>query len=350
MNKLHLVARYMEGFFRQYLGALRGVSDKTILAYRDAIKLLLCFASDRLGRAVDELAIEQLDDKVIVAFLEYVEKERHCCVRTRNARLAAISTFFNYAGRQEPSLLPQCHAVRTIPHKRDQHKALDYLDDKEIQAVFQSIEPTARTGVRDKALVLFLFNTGARVQECVDLPIDHLRLDSQGQVTLLGKGRKERTCPLWPETVQAIMAYLSHRTPRDEHERRLFLNANGSPLTRFGVRHIVRVYAEKAGTKCLSIRNKTVGPHTWRHSTAVHMLQAGNDINMVAMWLGHADANTTHAYAEINMAMKRKMLEGCPAPTGKKARRQWQKPATLRWLDTLSRGSNYVQQNESHNQ
>lgn len=343
MNKPHLVARYMEGFFHQYLGALRGVSDKTILAYRDALKLLLCFAADLLGREVDELAIENLDDKVIVAFLDHIEKERNCCVRTRNVRLAAVSTFFKYAGRQEPALLPQCHAIRTIPYKRDEHKAMDYLDSKEIQAVFESIAPSSRTGVRDKALVLFLFNTGARVQECVDVTIDSLRLDSQGQVTLLGKGRKERSCPLWPETVQAIVACLSHRNPRDTQESHLFLNANGKSITRFGVRHVVRKYAEKAAAKCVSIRQKKVGPHTWRHSTAVHLLQAGNDINLVAMWLGHADVNTTHAYAEINMEMKRKMLEGYPAPKGKKACREWQKPATIRWLNKLTLGQNYVQ-------
>lgn len=342
MNKPHLIAGYMEGFFRQYLGALRGVSDKTILAYRDALKLLLCFAADRLGREVDDLSIEHLDDKVVVAFLDHIEKERSCCVRTRNARLAAVSTFFNYIGRQEPALLPQCQMIRTIPYKRDEHKVLDYLDNKEIRAIFGSIAPASRTGARDKALMLFLFNTGARVQECVEVTSDRLRLDSQGQVTLLGKGRKERSCPLWPETVQAITAYLSYRSPMNTQESRIFLNANGKPITRFGVRHVVRKYAEKAGEKCLSIRQKTVSPHTWRHSTAVHLLQAGNDINLVAMWLGHADVNTTHAYAEINMEMKRKMLEGCPAPKGKEPRRQWQKPATIRWLDKLSRGQNYV--------
>jgi len=342
MNKLHLVARYMEGFFHQYLGALRGVSDKTILSYRDAIKLLLCFAADHLGRAIDELAVEHLDDKLIVAFLDYLEKERHCCVRTRNSRLAAIGTFFNYAGRQEPSLLSQCHAIRTIPYKRDRHKALDYLVDEEIAAIFQSIDPRSRTGIRDKALMLFLFNTGARVQECVDVTLDHLRLDAQGQVTLLGKGRKERCCPLWPETVQAITAYLSTRKPHDANEAHLFLNANGTPITRFGARYVVRKYAEKAAAKCASIRAKTVGPHTWRHSTAVHMLQADNDISMVAMWLGHADTNSTHAYAEINMDMKRKMLQSCSPPKGKKARRPWQKPKTLQWLEALSNGSNYV--------
>lgn len=342
MNKPHLVANYMEGFFRQYLGALRGVSDKTIIAYRDALKLLLCFTADLLGRAVDELTIEQLDDKVIVAFLDYIEKERNCCVRTRNARLAAVSTFFKYAGRQEPALLGQCHAIRTIPYKRDEHKALDYLDNKEVQAILESIDPASRSGARDKALMLFLFNTGARVQECVDVTMERLRLDSQGQVTLLGKGRKERACPLWPETVQAIKSYLAHRSSRDTRETRLFLNTNGRPITRFGVGHIVRRYAEKAGEKCLSIRQKAVGPHTWRHTTAVHMLQAGNDLSMIAMWLGHADVNTTHAYAEINMEMKRKMLEGCPAPKGKESRRQWQNPATIRWLNKLTQVQNYV--------
>jgi site-specific recombinase XerD len=342
MNKPHLVANYMEGFFRQYLGALRGVSDKTIIAYRDALKLLFCFAADLLGRAVDELAIEQLDDKVIVAFLDHIEKERNCCIRTRNARLAAVSTFFKYAGRQEPELLCQCHAIRTIPYKRDEHKALDYLDNKEVRAILESICPGSRSGARDKALMLFLFNTGARVQECVDVTMERLRLDSQGQVTLFGKGRKERACPLWPETVQAIKSYLAQRSSWDTRETRLFLNANGRPITRFGIGHIVRRYAEKAGERCLSIRQKAVGPHTWRHTTAVHMLQAGNDLSMIAMWLGHADVNTTHAYAEIDMEMKRKMLEGCPAPKGKESRRQWQNPATIRWLNKLSQSQNYV--------
>lgn len=343
MTRQHLIAGCMEGFFRQYLGANRGASEKTILAYRDALKLLLCFAGDRLGLAVDELAVEHLDEKLIVAFLDYVEKERGCCVRTRNARLAAVSTFFRYIGRQEPELLPQCNAVRTIPFKRTEHKALDHLDSTEVCAIFGSIVPTSRDGARDKALLLFLFNTGARVQECADVAMDSLRLDGQGQVLLLGKGRKERICPLWPETVQAIRAYLFQRNGKDGGEKHLFLNAKGKPVTRFGIGHIVRKYAEKAGEKCLSIRRKSVGPHTWRHTTAVHLLQAGNDLNMIAMWLGHADVNTTHAYAEIDMEMKRKMLEGCPPPNGSAPRRQWQKPATIRWLERLSMGQDYVE-------
>jgi site-specific recombinase XerD len=327
----------MEGFFHQYLGILRGRSDKTILAYRDAVKLLLCFAADRLKRPVDELTIEDLDEKTILTFLNYVETERECSIRTRNARFAAISTFFNFVGREEPPLLPQCHKIRTIPRKRDQHKSIDYLDEKELQAVFDSVSRTSRTGVRDKALLLFLFNTGARVQEAVDLPIENLRLDSQGHVKLFGKGRKERACPLWPETVEAVAAYLAHRTAAEPSERRLFLNANGRAITRFGVRHIVQKYARQASQKCLSLRKKKVGPHTMRHSTAMHMLRAGEDINMISQWLGHADPNTTHVYTDIDIEMKRAILDRCSAPTSKSARREWQKPKTIRWLDALSR-------------
>ena len=336
MNKSHLVAHYMERFFHQYLGVIRGRSDKTILAYRDAIKLLFCFASDRLKRDVDELTIEDLDEKVILAFLDYIEKGRKCSVRTRNARFAAISTFFKFVGREEPALLPQCHRIRTIPRKRGQDRTIDYLDEKEVQAVLNSINPTSRTGTRDKALVLFLFNTGARVQEAVDVPIDHLRLDTQGHVKLFGKGRKERVCLLWPETVDAVGAYLADRSPQEPSERRLFLNANGDSITRFGVRHIVQKYARLASQECLSIRKKKVGPHTMRHSTAVHMLEAGNDINMVSQWLGHAGIGSTHPYAEISLDMKRKMLERCSPPINKKARREWQQPKTIQWLDALS--------------
>jgi len=327
----------MEGFFHQYLGILRGRSDKTILAYRDAVKLLLCFTADRLKRPVDELTIEDLNEKVILAFLNYVETERKCSIRTRNARFAAISTFFNFIGREEPSLLPQCHRIRTIPRKRDQHKSIDYLDEKELQAVFNSISPTSRTGVRDKALLLFLFNTGARAQEAVDLPTENLRLDTQGHVKLFGKGRKERACPLWPETVEAVAVYLAHRIVADPSERRLFLNANGRAITRFGVRHIVQKYARRASQKCLSLQRKKVGPHTMRHSTAMHMLRAGEDINMISQWLGHADPNTTHMYADIDLEMKRAILDRCSAPTSKPTRREWQKPKTIRWLDALSR-------------
>ncbi|OQX05678.1 MAG: hypothetical protein BWK76_27160, partial [Desulfobulbaceae bacterium A2] len=226
MSSSHPVALFMDRFFHQYLAVIRGLSEHTILAYRDAIKLLLCFAADRLKRDVDDLTIEDIDENLVLAFLDHVEKERRCSVRTRNARFAAISTFFNFIGREQPSLLPRCHAVRTIPRKREEHRSIDYLDAAEIQAIMDGIDSTSRTGPRDKALLLFLFNTGARVTECVDLVVDGLRLDGQGQVKLVGKGRKERVCPLWPETVDAIRTYLPHVRMPEPSEQRVFLNAN----------------------------------------------------------------------------------------------------------------------------
>jgi site-specific recombinase XerD len=288
---------------------------------------------------VDKLNIEDLDYKLMLAFLDYIEAERLCSARTRNARLAAIGTFFNFIGREEPSLLEQSRKIRTIPQKHTEHKTIDYLDEDEIQAMLNSVDPNSRTGIRDKALLLMLYNTGARVQEIVDLKIADLRLDSSGQVKLLGKGKKQRACPLWPEVVDAINDYLEHRNPKDPNEDHLFLNANGNPITRFGILYIIKQYAKSAGEKCSSINNKVVAPHTLRHSTAMHLIRSGCDINMVSNWLGHADINTTHIYAEIDMDIKRKMLQISPAPkTSKKSKTpKWQKPDILKWLEDLSR-------------
>ena len=346
MNKPHLVAHYMSGFFHRYLAVIRGVSSLTIFAYRDAFKLLLRFAADGAHKHVDDLTLEDLDDQRVLAFLDYVEKGRKCSTRTRNARLAAISTFFNFVAREEPSLLPMCHRIRGIPRKRDQHRTIDYLDESEIRAILNCVDVHARMGFRDRALLLFLFNTGARAQETVDLTIDSLRLDANGQVKLLGKGRRERTCPLWPETVQLIVDYLANRHPINPNEGRLFLNASGQPLTRFGVRHLVQQHVAAATMKCRTLGNKTVGPHTFRHSTAMHLIRSGNDVNLVSYWLGHADINSTHMYVEIDMEMKRKMLEKSPCPPVKGAPRTWRHPSVLKWLDDIS-AKNYVQSGDS---
>ena len=164
-------------------------------------------------------------------------------------------------------------------------------------------------GIRDKALLLLLYNTGARVSEIAEINIPDLRLDAVGHARLLGKGKKQRSCPLWPETVAVIHAYLKQRMPKDPDSDCLFLNAQGVCIARFGIRHVIGKYAEAAGAQCPSLTTKTITPHTIRHTTAMHLLRAGNDINMVRYWLGHADINTTHIYVEIDMETKRKMLQ-----------------------------------------
>jgi integrase/recombinase XerD len=332
----HILAKFIKRFFSHYLPVQKGLAVNTILAYRDAIKLLLCYASDTLKKSVEQLRIEDINESIVLDFLEYLENTRACSARSRNARLAAIRTLFGFIAREQPCLLLHCQSIRTIPLKRTQHKTVDYLEENQMQALLDAVDLNARTGIRDKALLLLLYNTGARVSEIVQLNVADLRFDGTAQVKLLGKGNKYRSCPLWPETVEALSDYLKQRTAKDPAASQLFLNANGSPLTRFGVRHIIGKYATAAKNQCPSIAAKIVNPHTIRHTTAMHLLRAGNDVNMVSYWLGHADINTTHIYVEIDMEMKWTMLQKTAAPAVKKPP-LWQKPDVLQWLKALAK-------------
>jgi len=329
-----MLANFIKRFFGHYLPVQKGLAANTLLAYRDAIKLLLSYASDTLKKHPEDLAVEDLDESLVLNFLDYVEKRRGCTPQSRNARLAAIRALFAFIARQEPSLLLQSQTIRMIPLKRTPHKTIDYLDEKEMQALLNTVDLTSRTGIRDKALLILLYNTGARVSEIVQLKPTDLRLDGTAQINLLGKGQKFRTCPLWPETVEALRDYLRQRTPKTPATQQLFLNANGLPVTRFGIRHILNQYATTARRQCPSIAAKAVNPHAIRHTTAMHLLRAGNDINMISYWLGHANLNTTHIYVEIDMEMKRRMLEKTGAPAIKNPP-PWQKPDILQWLNAL---------------
>jgi len=331
------LANFIKRFFSHYLPTQKGLALNTIMAYRDTIKLLLGYASDTLNKKVEHLGVEDINESLVLGFLDHVENTRDCSPRTRNARLAAIRALFGFMAREEPTLLLLSQTIHTIPLKRTGHKTVDYLEDKEMQALLNAVDLDSRTGARDKALLLLLYNTGARVSEIVQLKVADLCLDGAAQVKLLGKGKKYRSCPLWPETIEALHDYLKQRTPKDPAAQQLFLNANGSPVTRFGMRHIVGKYATTAKSRCPSIATKAVNPHTLRHTTAMHLLQAGNDVNMVSYWLGHADINTTHTYLEIDMEMKRRMLQKAEAPAVKKPL-PWQKPDILQWLSVLTKG------------
>ncbi len=330
------LANFIKRFFSHYLPVQKGLAINTVVAYRDAIKLLLGYASDTLKKKVEELEVEDIDASLVLDFLEHVETTRGCSPRTRNARLAAIRALFGFIARQEPSLVLHSQTIHTIPLKRTEHKTVDYLEEKEMQALLNAVDLTSRTGLRNKALLLLLYNTGARVSEIVGLKIPDLCLDGTAQVQLLGKGKKYRSCPLWPETAEALHDYLQRRTPKDPAAPQLFLNANGSPVTRFGVRFIIGQYATAAKNQCPSLAIKAVNPHTIRHTTAMHLLRAGNDVHMVSYWLGHANINTTHIYVEIDMEMKRRMLQKAEAPAVKKPL-PWQKPNILQWLNALTK-------------
>jgi integrase/recombinase XerD len=332
----HLLAGFIKRFFSHYLPVQKGLSVNTILAYRDAVKLLLCYVADTVKIPVDKLTVEDITEKMVLGFLDECEQKRGCSPRTRNARLAAIRSLFDFIARQEPVLIVHCGQIRAIPLKRAEHQMVGYLEEKEIQAVLNAIDVNSRTGMRDKALLMLMYNTGARVSEIVAIELDDLRLDDSAQIRLHGKGGKERACPLWPETATVLEGYLHQRTVKKSETQSVFLNANGAPITRFGIRHITRKYGTQAQANHPGASAKPVNPHTIRHTSAMHLLRAGNDINMVSYWLGHADINTTHIYVEIDMEMKRKMIEKAGAPKiGKKA--PWQKPHVLEWLERLSK-------------
>ena len=330
------LANPLKRFFSHYLPVQKGLAPNSVLAYRDGLRLLLCYAADTRHKSVEELRVEDLDEALVLAFLDHLEAVRGCCGKTRNARLAAIRGFFAFLAREDPTLLPHCQAIRGIPLKRTEHKAMAYLEEPETQAVLGAVDGSARIGLRDQALTLLLYNTGARVSEIVNVKTTDLRLDDAPQVQLLGKGRKQRSCPLWPETAQALRAYLQQRTPKEPGSEQLFRNAHGLPLTRFGIRYIVRKYVAQGQQVCPSLSGKRVSPHTLRHTTAMHLLRSGNDVNMVSYWLGHADINTTHVYVEIDMEMKRQMLQKAPPPAVNSVP-PWRKPGILEWLKSLAK-------------
>ena len=345
MKTTQSIARFVQPFFSQYLTAQRGLSPNTILSYRDSLKLLLPFVARQSAKPPDKLTLEDFDANLILTFLDHLEQTRGNSSQRCNNRLAALRTFFRYVAGQEPTVMERCQRICDIPLKRTEHTTIEYLEDEELCAILESVDPNSPNGLRDDALLLFLYNTGAPVQEAVDRERTDLPLEPPFQVKLTGKGRKERLCPLWPETVSALETYFRQRDPDASSISSVFVNARGEPITRFGIRYLVCQYAAKAEKTCPSLKSKNVTPHSVRHTTAMHLLQAGNDITLVKDWLGHADVNTTHGYFEIDLDMKRKALEACQAPDVKAPRRspKWQAPTILQWLEELSRAaSDYV--------
>lgn len=334
------IGPFIKKYFSYYLPTNKGLSVNTILAYRDAVKLLLCHASDTIKKPVVELYVEDINESCILKFLDHLEKTHRCSVRTRNARLAAIRSLFAFISREEPVLIVHCQQIHTIPLKRTEHKAIKYLESKEIQAMLDAVDINSLTGIRDHALLLLLYNTGARVSEIAGLKVNDLQLAGSAQVRFVAKGNKERSFPLWAETVDALINYLRKRNPKQSDTNFVFLNTNGLPISRFGIRYVVRKYGLLAKDELPSM--PMVNPHVIRHTTAMHLLRAGNEINMISYWLGHADINTTHIYVEIDMEMKRKMLDRIDSPyiNGEEP---WQKPDVLDWLDGLTKRLNYVE-------
>jgi site-specific recombinase XerD len=288
----------VQDFFEKHLTVERQASRNTVLAYRDALKLYLGYASQLRGCSPDQLDHIVLDVEVVRSFLESLHAQRKCGPRTRNQRLAAIKAFARFVASVAPEHLDRCRRIREMPPARFERPEARYLDDSEVVDLIRSIPADQR---RDRALLLLLYNTGARVQEVVDLNVGDIRLDPVPLVTLRGKGRKQRTCPLWPRTADALRAWLAER-PGVDSAAPLFLNTSRTRIGRSGIAHVVARRVEVAGIK--PRHTPTVSPHVLRHTTAMHLLKSGVDITTIAAWLGHADLSTTHGYVEIDLRMK----------------------------------------------
>jgi integrase/recombinase XerD len=325
----------LRAFFSQHLPLTRGLSPQTILSYRDTFLLLLRFLAGRHHCGVVDLGMDHLTAEHVLAFLEHLETDRHNSVATRNARLAAIHAFARFAATRDPERVEACQRLLALPTKRGPARAVDYLEADEIRAMLDAIPRQGRHHVRDHALLLTLFNTGARVQELLDIRAPDVQLERPTCVRLRGKGRKERLCPLWPETVDALRALPGMTSRAAGSMTPLFPNHRGEPLTRFGVRYILRRYAERARTTAPSLATKRVHPHTYRHAAAVHLLRAGVDLVTISHWLGHASVETTNRYAAVDLETKREALKRAGPITGtaEHAVTVWRADASvLEWL------------------
>lgn len=327
----------LRDFFSNYLPQLRGMSSHTILSYRDSLKLLLQFFAQQKNVTVSDLIIENIGIAEVIAFLDHLEVNRHNGIGTRNIRLSAIHSFFRYVAGIYPEHLEQSQRILSIPFKHTTTRVVEYLEFEEIMAVLQAVDRSQLDGRRDYALLALMFNTGARVQEIVDLKANDLQLSKPFSVRIFGKGRKERICPIWAETAHILREYIEERGIDVRNPVTLFSNHRGYPLTRFGVRYILAKYLRNATDIQPSLGKKRLHPHSMRHSTAVHLLKSGVDLSTIAHWLGHVSINTTNKYAAIDLEMKRQAIAKAK-PLGDETNPQssWrQNPDILKWLESL---------------
>jgi len=330
----HLVfASLLQRFFLEYLIQQRSVSPRTVESYRDTFRLLLGYAQQVLHRSPANLTLDAFNPRLVTAFLDHLETVRGNCIRSRNARLAAIHAFYRYVSLHHPPALHLAQQILAIPAKRFEKPLLGFLSEDEIRAVLAAPDSSTWAGARDGVMFAVLYNTGARVSELIDIRVQDLQLDaSPAFVRLHGKGRKLRTLPLWRQTARRVREWIDTQALKDEQS--LFCNRFGNKLTRAAVAERLALAVTTAAQRCSSLRGRHITCHTVRHATAMHLLRGGVDITVIALWLGHESPVTTHGYIEADLAMKQKALKAVAAP---KIRNAFFKPkdGLLRFLESL---------------
>jgi integrase/recombinase XerD len=318
------LGHWVRRFLVEYAASERNLSANTCASYRDMLVLLLPYLATRKKAATDALSVTDLSPELVRSFLAYLEQERHCCTVTRNQRLASIHALARFVGEHSPEHVEWCAQIRMVPMKKGITANLTYLEKSEVDGLLDAPDQSLSQGRRDHALLLFLYNSGARVSEASSLRIGDIDWHSKS-VRITGKGNKQRRCPLWTTTLDHLRQLAGHRPA----EANVFLNRRSEPLTRYGIHTLVERYVAKLRTSLPSLQGKRVSPHIIRHTTATHLLQAGVDINTIRAWLGHVSVDTTNIYAEIDLATKERALATLTPGETRRATGGWSRQPDL---------------------
>jgi integrase/recombinase XerD len=322
----------VQDFFCQRLVSQQNVSSQTVAAYRDAFRLFFQFTRRHANRKPSEVTIDDFETDNVLRFLQYLEEERHNCPRTRNARLAALRSFIEFAASKNPAYVGVCQRLLAIPMKRFDLPQLQFLTKQEIVAIIDNTDQGTLSGRRDHVMFTVLYNTGARVSELIGILIQDIRLDAHPSVRLHGKGRKERSVPLWTSTARALSVWIKE-LPKDQTSP-VFPDTRGDAISRSGVEYRLRLAVKHASLGLTSLTGKRISPHTIRHTAAMHLLESGVDITVIALWLGHESIQTTHRYIEADMQMKRRAIEMLGEPGEKRIHSRTEDPL-LQFLNSL---------------
>jgi len=313
------IAPHISAFLRERLPQQRGASEQTCETYAYAFKLLFQFASARLKVAPSQLNLEQLDALLVVDFLNWLETNRGNGANTRNARLVAIKSFMAFLEHHLPSFLEQSRQIRAIPPKKSSVPLVNHLSREELEALLDAPDLTTRSGVRDRAMMHLCFAAGLRVSELVSLPMTALTLHPNPSIRVTGKGRRERTLPLWKQTAGDLRKWIAVRVSQPA-VKELFVNAHGQPMTRSGFETVLAKHVSSATMRCPSLATKRISPHVLRHSCALMILKATGDLRRVALWLGHSDIQTTERYLRVDPSEKLDALSSITPPSLRRGR------------------------------
>jgi integrase/recombinase XerD len=329
----------IRSFFEDHLTCQKGVSGATLKNYRDALRLFLLFIAEDTGCRLSRLSLAEFTAERVVRFLHDLETRRHNHIRTRNQRLSVLSTFFDYLASRVPQMLAEAERVAAIPSKRVPLPATGYLERDQVEALFAALPKQGRYALRDRTLLLFLYNTGARVQEVAELKVGNLEFDDPPRVHLHGKGDKWRVCPLWSDTSRLLQTLLTQHASSAPPDHPVFVSHQGQALTRYGIYKLVRRHTAHL-TMATGADIHHISPHSLRHTTAVHLLESGVEINVIRAWLGHVSLETTNRYAELTLRMKTQALQQCQPPTLSSERSRdrsvWRDDVELlQWLKSL---------------